>query len=243
MPAPIDSFFLFYSESLGNLGDAPDRWKKADAQLYNWHFMDLDLLDSWPFKNILHAYDKALARFGKEKLDKAGILPWAVERSYNNLVRDYKKGRWTDVRNDLVGLAHYIGDGHQPLHTVLNYNGAQTGNPGVHFRFEIELLDRFRECWDPLPANLLIRPVGRLDSLNQRTFGFILHSFSLADSVNGADIACKKSRPAYDSLFYECYRKQTAPIIQNQLASAASVVAAYWYSAWLEAGRPALQWK
>lgn len=243
MPAPIDSFFLFYSESLGNLGDAPDMWKKADAQLYNWHFLDLDLLDSYPFKNIPYAYDKALARFGKEKLDKAGILPWAIERSYSNLVRDYKKGRWPAIRDDLIGLAHYIGDGHQPLHTVLNYNGAQTGNPGVHFRFEIELLERYLPEFQQLDKGLLVRPGKKIDAPARYAFTFLIHGFTLADSILQWDIDCKKPRAEYDSFYFECYREKAGTVMTKQLASAASDVAAYWYSAWIEAGRPKLRWK
>lgn len=243
MPAPLDSFFLFYSESLGNLGDAPDTWKKADSNLYNWHFIDLDLLDSYPFKNIPHTYEKALARFGKKKLDKAGILPWAIERSYTNLVRDFKKGRWPAIRDDLVGLAHYVGDGHQPQHTVLNYNGAQTGNPGVHFRFEIELLERFLPEWRPLPPRLLEQPSHKIDSPNRHAFTFLIRSFALADSINQWDISCKSPGLDYDSTYYHCYKQKAGAVLAKQLSAAASEVAAYWFSAWTEAGQPKLTWK
>jgi len=242
MPAPLDSFFRFYSESLSVLGGEPDDWCKVKPELKNWHFIDLDLLEAYPFQGVPRTYEKARAKYGM-KLNEAGILPWAIERSYNDLVRDFRKASWPAVRNDLVALAHYIGDGHQPQHTVLNYNGRRTGNPGVHFRFEIELIERFRPRFDSLPNHALIRPKGKFDSLNQHTFSFIIHSFTMADSVNTADISCKSARPEYDSLYYECYRNRMVPLIRNQLGAAASTVAAYWYSAWIEAGRPALKWK
>ncbi|GIS47503.1 MAG: hypothetical protein Ct9H90mP20_1730 [Candidatus Neomarinimicrobiota bacterium] len=45
-------------------------------------------------------------------------------------------------------LGHYIGDFHQPLHVVLNYNGQKTGKM-VSFRWEVRLIDEYSEKFKP----------------------------------------------------------------------------------------------
>jgi hypothetical protein len=92
-------------------------------------------------------YDAALTRAGLD-VDDAGYLPYAIMDSYQQLVRDFAtwrvlnaaEARETDpgrrawyredrqrrealILRDMGELGHYVGDGSQPHHTTIHYNG------------------------------------------------------------------------------------------------------------------------
>ena len=92
-------------------------------------------------------YDAALIAAG-ESVNDAGYLPYAIMDGYQQLVRDFAHWRvlnamgaretdpgrraWYQVDRarrealilrDMGVLSHYVGDGSQPLHTSIHYNG------------------------------------------------------------------------------------------------------------------------
>lgn len=98
-------------------------------------------------------YDAALIAAGLD-VDDAGYLPYAIWDSYQNLVRDFaywrvlnaQEARETDpakrawyrvdrerrealILRDMGVLGHYIGDGSQPHHTTIHYNGWDRNTP------------------------------------------------------------------------------------------------------------------
>ena len=52
MASPLDEFFSAYRDSIIALADAPDTWAKENPELKNRHYIDLDLLDKYPFDTI-----------------------------------------------------------------------------------------------------------------------------------------------------------------------------------------------
>ncbi|MFN3668767.1 MAG: S1/P1 Nuclease [Brevundimonas sp.] len=98
-------------------------------------------------------YDAALLAAGIE-VDDAGWLPYAIMDGYQQLVRDFAtwrvlyaaEGRETDpgkrawyredrlrrealILRDMGYLGHYVGDGSQPHHTTIHYNGWNRDTP------------------------------------------------------------------------------------------------------------------
>jgi hypothetical protein len=98
-------------------------------------------------------YDAALIAAGSD-VDDAGWLPYAIMDGYQQLVRDFAtwrvlyaaEGRETDpgkrawyredrirrealILRDMGYLGHYIGDGAQPHHTTIHYNGWNRDTP------------------------------------------------------------------------------------------------------------------
>jgi len=98
-------------------------------------------------------YDAALVAAGLD-VDDAGYLPYAIWDAYQNLVRDFaywrvlnaQEARETDptkrawyrvdrerrealILRDMGVLGHYIGDGSQPHHTTIHYNGWDRNSP------------------------------------------------------------------------------------------------------------------
>jgi hypothetical protein len=98
-------------------------------------------------------YDAALTTAGLDVND-AGYLPYAIWDGYQNLVRDFaywrvltaQEARETDpqkrawyrvdrerrealILRDMGVLGHYVGDGSQPHHTTIHYNGWDRNTP------------------------------------------------------------------------------------------------------------------
>ena len=139
------------------------------------HYIDLEVADALesrglpPYRfDFLH--DAYAAYFQLQKQNpglaerflpqRIGLLPWQATEVYERLQADLRRYRsLSSARKDTNGaelavlfdigwLGHYVGDGSQPLHTSINYDGwverdnphGYTRNPGLHARFETDFV-------------------------------------------------------------------------------------------------------
>jgi len=142
------------------IGPEPDRWRsKAEPELSAAqapeHFIDLepaDALGPLP-RNRLDFEAKVFA--AGQRPEKIGLQPWEATEVWERLkaaLREYRAltvaGKSTrDVEAVAIfyagWLGHYVGDGSQPLHTTIQYNGWTGPNPNgyttehqIHWQFE-----------------------------------------------------------------------------------------------------------
>jgi hypothetical protein len=136
-------------------GPEPDRWRspaepELDAAQAPEHFIDLEYADlAGPLPRQRYDYIRALAVAQAKHPDlaasltpeKVGLQPYVTTEVYERLqsaFRDYRA--LVAARKDtkpseaeivfLAGwLGHYVGDGSQPLHTSIQYNGWVGPNP------------------------------------------------------------------------------------------------------------------
>jgi hypothetical protein len=207
------------------------------------HFLDLDGLDeARPFTGVPRTWDAYVARYGAERANRNGRLPWRTAEIYQLLV-----ARFRDVARAPQGyasenalylsaiLAHYIEDAHVPFHAVTNYDGQLTNQRGIHSRFETELVMRNRATFKP--ASVTIRPVG---DITEFVFARLVESEALVEAVLAADRAAAEGREFYDDGFFEAFAKGARAIAERRVAESASSVASVIVAAWTEAGRPAM---
>src|SRR5262249_15812682 len=117
----------------GELGDEPPN-----------HFFDIDSLgEAPPFTNVPHDRVGLIARYGAERADKGGRLPWRTAEIFDKLVAAYRDASQhpqgygaNDARYLAAILAHYVEDAHVPFHAVVNFDGDLTNQHGIHSRFE-----------------------------------------------------------------------------------------------------------
>jgi hypothetical protein len=142
------------------LGPEPDRWRSlaepelAAAQAPE-HFIDFepaDALGALP-RNRLDFEAKVFA--AGERPEKIGLQPWETNEVWERLkaaLREYRAlaaaGKDTYPAEQAAifyagWLGHYVGDGSQPLHTTVQYNGWVGANPNgyttahtIHWAFE-----------------------------------------------------------------------------------------------------------
>lgn len=142
-------------DALEYYGPEPDRWRspaepELDAAQAPEHFIDLEYADlAGPLPRNRYDYIRALAAAQAKHPDlassltpeKVGLQPWEANEVYERLqsaFRDYRalvaakkdtKPSECEITFLAGWLGHYVGDGSQPLHTSIQYNGWVGPNP------------------------------------------------------------------------------------------------------------------
>ena len=239
LPAAIRPFFLKYETTVVEHSIDPDTYRTM-----GWieepprHFVDMDAYGPFPFAELPHNYDAAVAKYGKEFVEKNGLLPWRLQQVHDWLTEAFKQQ--TPYARDNIKLfaavlSHYLADAYQPLHATTNYDGQLTGQQGVHARFETELFERFRSRLDIRPGPLV--PVS-----NAREFAFATlgASHQLVDPVLAADRDAVDGRNEYDDVYFDRFFAKSRPLLEKRLGETVTGVASLIAAAWEAAGRPAL---
>ena len=177
------------------------------------HFLDFDFYGTFPFAELPHEYDRAVQKFGEQVVREQGTLPWRTQEFYGNLEREFRSltrrsGNSYALDNIVLFtaiLAHYVSDGHVPLHAVVNYDGQKTNQLGIHSRWESELFERNR-------ARIKIAPSPPTVITDPREFMFqtLLVSSQLAEGVLQSDAKAAQGREFYDEGYIRCPRHRTA---------------------------------
>jgi len=248
LPAEIRPFFAAEREFVKEHSVDPDLWRilnltgKLGDEPPN-HFLDIDGLDETrPFKDVPRNWDAYVARYGAERANRMGRLPWRTEEIYDLLVarfRDVGKGTVGYAASNAVYLsavlAHYIEDAHVPFHAVMNYDGQLTSQRGIHSRFETELVLRNLSRLRLEPVN--VRPVG---PIGEFVFDTLIEGEAIVATVLKADLAAAAGREFYDDAYFAAFAKTALPVAERRLGEAASAVASVITAAWTEAGKPPL---
>jgi hypothetical protein len=220
----------------------PDLWRTVGWEEENPnHFVDLDYYGEYPFAELPREYDRAIRKFGREVVHSQGLLPWRTQEFYGHLQRAFeglKREPPVSYAQENILLfsailAHYVADGHVPLHSVVNYDGQRTGQNGIHNRWESELFDRRR-------ATLKIAPAPPTPVKDPRTFMFdvLLASNRLAGGVLAADTKAVQGRKFYDDAYFDMLAQDQVGVMQQRLNDSITAVASIIIGAWHEAGRP-----
>jgi hypothetical protein len=222
----------------------PDMWRVVgwEEEPPN-HFVDLDYYGRYPFTELPREYDRAVQKFGRDVVHEQGLLPWRTAEFYGRLQRTFEslalESPPTFARDNIVLfsaiMAHYIEDGHVPLHSIVNYDGQRTGQHGVHGRWESELFERTRGRIRVAPP--AVRPVA-----DPRTFMFdvLLASHKLSDAVLAADRKAVAGRAFYDEGYFQILADEQFAAMQQRLNDSISAVASVIVGAWEQAGKPVI---
>ncbi len=218
LPTDVPAF-LRSPEALSALyyyGPQPDHWRSEDRALYNTlvpeHDIDLEWADlAGPLPRTRYEYIAALAAAQAKHPDlkltpqSVGLLPYSTNEMYTMLksaFRDYRtavvnKEDTKPVEAEIVFLAgwlgHYVGDGSQPLHTSIQYNGWTGPNPNgyttdnhIHARFEGDFVHDNIRIEDVAPLVAATRPSVLNDPFAD-FLTFVRHSNSLVEKVYQLD--------------------------------------------------------
>ena len=138
LPVELRPFFEQHKATLVERVIDPDTWQVAgfDDQEAPHHFLDLDWegYGKYPYTGLPRDYTAAVAKFGKQRIEQNGTVPWRVEEMYGSLRRAFEayERRGPFGRHDVIffssWLTHYVSDAHVPFHAVFNYDGQLTGS-------------------------------------------------------------------------------------------------------------------
>jgi hypothetical protein len=241
LPPELKPFFVSRRDEVVVRSVDPDTWRLVGWTENPNHFLDFGIREygSYPFTDLPREYGAALEKFGIATIERNGTLPWRFAEIFGNLRRGFEGFTRNNVfaPTDVVlfagAAAHYIQDATQPLHATENYDGLQTGQPGVHARFETELFERYQ-------SRLAIKPAApiAITSARDAAFDTLLESYQQVQALLDADKAAAGGREKYDDGYFEAFFTKAKPMLEERLAKAITLTASTIISAWEQAGKP-----
>ena len=244
LPPELKPLFVRHREEIVFRVIDPDLWRNVGWPEDPNHFLDFGVKEygAYPFAELPRDYSAALEKFGRPVLERNGVLPWRLQEIYGNLRRSFeamgRDGTYavTDIVFFSAVMSHYIQDAHQPLHATDNYDGAATGQNGIHSRFEAVLFERYQSklTINPGPPNGISAP-------RDAAFAVLLESYRLVEPLLQADKMAVAGRELYDDAYFDAFFTNVKPLMEQQLSKAVTATASLIVGAWEQAGRPAIK--
>lgn len=245
LPPPLRELFAGNAAYLREHAVDPDLWaiSGVPGEQPN-HYLDMDAFGAYPFAEIPLSEAEHQARHGK-KASSEGRVPWRVGEVYRELVAAFRAGDAARVLERAAVLGHYVADAYVPLHSLVNYDGQLTDQKGVHGRWETVMFARFERQIEPrvLPAaaERVEDPVAAVFLVLRESFAEAQETLAADREVAGTlDLAETPEDDRYDDGYYSRLFEREEERFVARLTSAAHLVGSLWYSAWDEAGRPAV---
>lgn len=213
----------------------PDNWRGTDRSEAPNHFIDMDTFGEDVADHFPQDYWLACGLYGKAEVDKNGVVPWRIGQYYGKLVRAFKAKNAHDIVEISAFLGHYAGDVHVPFHAAANYDGQLTGQKGVHARFESVMVEKQIKFED-----LMTRHAERIANPVKTAFEWAHTSLELTHPVLEADKAAAAKDADYGDAYYTAFGSKARSIAVRRLVEGGQDLSSLWYSAWIEAGKPAL---
>lgn len=228
--------FRAWKDYLGDHASDADIRRYSDKTEAPKHFIDIDYYKEFLAGRMIENKDSLISVYGEQTVTKIGLLPWATLDTFNNLVKAFKDRNKDKALFYASDLGHYVADGHQPMHTVVNYNGQLTHQKGVHARYESTMINRYYQeienSFENCNALLIQKPLDYI-------FSYITNANSVCGVLFDADnFAAKQSGKTEGDDYYRLMWFRTGYITEVQFNKAAQDLAALIYTAWVEAGKP-----
>ncbi len=228
--------FKAWREYLEEHAPDPDYRKKTDKTEGPKHFIDIDYYKEFLNGDMIENEDSLISEYGEKEVIHQGILPWATLQTFENLTKAFKEKNKELALLYAADLGHYVADGHQPMHTTVNYNGQLTDQKGVHARYEVKMIDahlnELENSFMPVPASYVQNPLKFI-------FNYITDANSVCDVLFNADsLAFKQTNSRRSTKYYDLMWFRTRYITEIQFNNSAKAIAALIYTAWVNGGRP-----
>lgn len=227
--------FMAWAVPIAEHASDADYRKDTDPSEGPRHYIDLENYPGFTSTGrIPQTYDSVVAFYGEAFVIDQGTLPWATLRTYDSLVASFRRFDWEKAVLLAADLGHYVGDGHQPLHLTRNYDGEDTGNDGIHSRYETSMINSFGNQID-YPGDA----ISVIPDVDAYIFNYIYANNVYVDSIMIADtyaeqLAGNHSSYSYKSALWEKTGTFTTQLFRNASRRLAELI----YTAWVEAGKP-----
>ncbi len=231
----------------------PDMRRYAVPEEGPRHYLDIDHYGTYPYPNLPRRWDSAVAKYGEDSLNKHGIVVWHLPKMLYRLTKAFEEKNFSLIMKNAAEIGHYVGDICVPLHASSNHNGQKTNQKGIHGFWESrvpELLadkewdffigkapyikDPQSYCWDRiLESALAADSVLRIEK--ELTLKFRPDQKYSFEERNGKVIK------QYSSAFTKAFDKKLNGMVERRMRLAIEATAAFWYTAWVNAGQPDLK--
>ncbi|MBC7449804.1 MAG: S1/P1 Nuclease [Hymenobacteraceae bacterium] len=258
LPDAMRVFFYNHADFITEESVMPDVRKHAlgDRNEGPRHYVDVEEFGR-PLDQFPRTPDEALTAFGPAELDKHGRLPWVILELHDKLTKAFREGKKSDILLLSADLGHYLADAHMPLHTSSNHDGQLTGQKGIHALWEARLPEIFGAKYD-----LEVAAPTVIADPTAEVWRIIASSHAAVDTILAVDKklrtelgekglvevdeagAPKKNRfgqPVHSAVYAERLHTALHGMIVRRMRASISATAAFWYTAWVQAGQPDLK--
>jgi hypothetical protein len=257
LPPEMGMFFYNHSDFITEESSVPDIRKHTlnDKAEGSRHYIDLERFHYQSVANMPRTLDEAIAKYGKDTVEKYGILPWYIQDMMVKLTNAFKNKSKTEILFLAADLGHYIGDANMPLHTSINHNGQLTGQVGIHSFWESQLPELFGSKY-----NLYTGEAHYITDIEEATWSMIDSSHNLVDELlllerkmrkdnpedkqyvmkDGVPVKNKYGEKVHTYEYAHVYHELLNGMVEKQLRSAIRYTSDFWYTAWVNAGKPDL---
>jgi hypothetical protein len=256
LPEPMQAFFYNHIDFMTQESTVPDlrKYTLHDKAENPRHYIDLEnfgSIDSLPFSMA-----EAKARYDDKFLQQNGILPWYILDVMDQLTKAMKEKHKTEILFLAADLGHYLGDAHMPLHTSANHDGQLTDQKGIHAFWEAQLPEMFGHDYNYQVADAHLIP-----DIRKETWRILASSHRLKDTLLLADKSLKEkfgqegiykkdasgnviknkfNQPVHSDAYATQYHALLKGMVEKQLRNSIEATASFWYTAWVNAGKPDL---
>ncbi len=249
LPPGMIAFYKENIEYITKNAVNPDMRRYSDPAEAPRHYIDMDLYG--PVDEIPHHWKDAVAKYTEDSLNRNGIVPWYANLMFYKLVDAFKAKRKKSILRISTELGHYIADASVPLHCTSNYNGHQTNQVGIHAFWESRIPELYGDSYD-----YFVGKANYVDNPQEQLWKIVYTSASEVDSVLNFEKILSQSFPsdkkysftqkgintvrAYSPEYAKAYEQMLNGMVERKMRSAIISVGSFWYTAWVNAGKPDL---
>ncbi|PAM96434.1 S1/P1 Nuclease [Flavobacterium sp. IR1] len=256
LPQPLQVFFYNHIDFITQEASVPDirkyalKYKEENPRHY------LDLENFGPIDSLPKTLEEATKKYDAKFLNDNGILPWFIEDMMAKLTKAFKEKNRAEILFLAADLGHYIGDAHMPLHTSANHDGQLTGQKGIHSLWESRLPELFaknyklnvpeaqyyedvhKATWDLMKdTHSLVKPLLDVDK-KLRTATPENQVFVV--DADGKIVKSKYNSNRFSDEYAAKLHQELNGMVENQMKKAIVATSSFWYTAWVNAGKPDL---
>ncbi len=252
LPKEMQPFFYGNMEYIVKNSIRPDDRRSSDPTEASKHFIDFEAYGDDAANKMPMDWNEAVARYTKDTLLKYGYVPYWVIVMKDRLVNAFRDKNRDSILFYATDLGHYIEDANVPLHTSVNYDGQLTDQRGIHALWESVVpeltIESFKlnghkkasylkspekEIWKAVrQAHILLPEV--LQAERDVTVAFTDSTKYRIQKRNGREVKY------YTRDFALAYAKKLEPAIAKQAVRSSNLLADFWYTAWVDGGKPDL---
>lgn len=252
LPKTIRPFFYQHKDKLVYDAPRPDIRRNKDSTEATKHFIDLEMFGANAANDMPMDWNEAVKKYTKDSLLKYGYVPYYVIYIKGKLTEAFKAQNKDSILFYASDLGHYISDANVPLHTTENYDGQLTNQKGIHSLWEsmipeIEITHYY--LYSKHKATYLKQPEQAIWAAVRTAAALVPEmlakekelSLQFTDAQKyRVQIRRGKEYKSYTSDFAKAYSISLKSSINDQLLSSANLIADFYYTAWVDAGKPNL---
>jgi hypothetical protein len=248
----LQYFFYQNKENLVYNSVRADQRRSSDSAEATKHFIDLEMFPDAEKHGMPLLWNEAIAKYSKDSLLKYGYVPYHVIAMKHKLTEAFRSQDVDSILFYAADLGHYIADANVPLHTTVNYDGQLTDQKGMHSLWESMIPEIEMNNYDlntcrharylKNPAKEIMKGVMQANELVANAFAKekeVTKQFTDSQKYR-IQVRRGKEYKSYTSDFAKAYAASLKKSINKQLLRSADMIADFWYTSWVDAGRPIL---